>query len=184
MYYGEEIGMSDVRMPYKTALDPIPHLYKELPRFLVDFAGETLNRDEVRTPMQWSGKKNAGFSFAEKTWQPVHTNFSEVNVEKESSDNNSLLNVVQRVLKIRNEMECLRSGTLAFINRRKLPAHVLAYQRKLGSEEVVVFMNFGKQKNQFSFSGNWKHVFAINADDKFSNGKIELGAYGAIVLKK
>jgi glycosidase len=78
MYYGEEIGMTDLPQPFGTALDPIPHKFKFIPRFIFDLLGLLINRDEVRTPMQWDGTKNAGFSSAEKTWLPVHRNYSEI----------------------------------------------------------------------------------------------------------
>ena len=91
MYYGEEIGMTNLKLPFATALDPIPQKFKSIPRFVFDLLGMTINRDEVRTPMQWSAEKNAGFSSAEKTWLPIHPNYDAFNVEKESKDENSLL---------------------------------------------------------------------------------------------
>jgi len=88
IYYGEEIGMTSGRIPYKTALDPIPHIVK-IPRWLVHLSGETLNRDEVRTPMQWNADENAGFSMASKTWLPVNPNYKERNVEAGMLDSSS-----------------------------------------------------------------------------------------------
>ena len=57
MYYGEEIGMTNAKIPFAQALDPIPHKFKSIPRFVFDMLGMTLNRDEVRTPMQWNESK-------------------------------------------------------------------------------------------------------------------------------
>src|SRR5512139_3510675 len=83
MYYGEELGMTDARFPFKNALDPIPHKYKFIPRFVFDLLGLTINRDEVRTPMQWDEGRNAGFSTVDHTWLPVHENYKWINVEAE-----------------------------------------------------------------------------------------------------
>ena len=44
MYYGEEIGMTDARIPFKKGLDPIAQKMKKIPRFLFDLADETPNR--------------------------------------------------------------------------------------------------------------------------------------------
>ncbi len=185
MYYGEETGMTDVRMPYKKALDPIPHLYKGIPRFLVDLAGETMNRDELRTPMQWNSSKNAGFSTAEKTWLPAHTNFTNVNVEKERSDENSLLKVVQQVLKIRKEMPAIHSGTLELISKGTLPSNVLAFKRKMDGEEVLVVLNFSKAEKEIALTENFSNVlFSSSANEKLTEGKIHLSAYGTMILKK
>jgi oligo-1,6-glucosidase/alpha-glucosidase len=184
MYYGEEIGMQDARMPYSKALDPIPHLHKYVPRFLVDMVDETLNRDELRTPMQWDSTNAAGFSKAEKTWLPVHTNFRQVNVEKEESDPNSLLNMVQQLLNTRKTNTALSAGTLELIDSKLLPGGVLGYKRMAGNEEVLVLINFTKRKKEFSLPGTYNRILSVNKTDAYSNGKISLDTFGGIVLKK
>ena len=184
MYYGEEIGMQDARLPYSKALDPIPHLHKYVPRFLVDMVDETLNRDELRTPMQWDSTNAAGFSKAEKTWLPVHTNFRQVNVEKEEKDPNSLLNMVQQLLNIRKTNSALSSGTLELMDSKTLPRGVLAYKRMAGNEEVLVLINFTKQKKEFSLPGTYSRLISVNKTDAYSSGKISLDTFGGIILKK
>ncbi|MBM3126904.1 MAG: alpha-glucosidase, partial [Chloroflexi bacterium] len=112
IYYGEEIGMTNLRLPFRSALDPIPHKFKFIPRFVFDRMGTTINRDEVRTPMQWDERHHAGFSKAERTWLPIHPNYREVNVEKESVQAGSLLNTIRALLKIRSSERVLREGSL------------------------------------------------------------------------
>ncbi len=184
MYYGEEIGMQDFRMPYKNALDPIPHEHKYVPRFLVDMVGETLNRDELRTPMQWDSTNAAGFSQSAKTWLPVHTNFRQVNVENEVGDTASLLYLVTQLLKIRNETPAISSGGLTLTNSRLLPKGVLAYKRISGSNEIMVLINFSRHKKEFEVPGNWKNVLSVNKTDLYTNRKICLDTFGGIILKK
>ncbi len=185
MYYGEEIGMTDARIPFKKGLDPIAQKMKNVPRFLFDLAGETPNRDELRTPMQWNSSVNAGFSSAQKTWLPVHTNFTEVNVEKEMSNENSLLKVVQQVLKIRKEMPAIYSGTLELIRTGELPSNVLAFKRKLEGEEILVVLNFSNAEKEISLTEKFSNVlFSSSANEKISEGKIHLSAYGTMILKK
>ena len=147
MYYGEEIGMTNAKIPFAQALDPIPHKFQSIPRFVFDMLGMTLNRDEVRTPMQWDDEKNAGFSSAEKTWLPVHPNYDVVNVEKESNDEDSLLNTIRAILKIRNEHEALQQGSLELISG--LPDNVLGYRRKSDDDEIIVVLNFSESEKQF-----------------------------------
>jgi len=57
MYYGEELGMTDGRIPFSKALDPIPHKFGFIPHRIFDLLGITINRDEVRTPMQWDASR-------------------------------------------------------------------------------------------------------------------------------
>ena len=164
-------------------MDPIAQKVKHIPRYFFVLAGETPNRDELRPPMQWNNSENAGFSTAKKTWLPVQNNFDVINVEKEQRDSTSLLRTIQRILKIRNEMPAINSGTLEFIERDKLPENVLAYKRKAGNEEILVIMNLGKQKKTIRLPGNFsKILLRLSPEDKIANGDIELNKYGALVL--
>lgn len=148
MYYGEEIGMTDARIPFKKGLDPIAQKMKHVPRFLFDLAGETPNRDELRTPMQWSAEKNAGFSSAEMTWLPVNTDYKNLNVEQSLKADQSLLKYIQKILAIRNSHKVFSEGSLELIAKENLPHKVFGFKRKLGSEEFTVLINFsGKQKD-------------------------------------
>ena len=179
MYYGEELGMTNLQQPFKTALDPIPHKFTFLPRFVFDALGLLLNRDEVRTPMQWDATKNAGFSSAQKTWLPVHSNFVDVNVEKEMNDTDSLLRTIQTLLKIRKENLALSEGSLEILEN--LPVGVLGFSRKLGKDKIIVLLNFSEQAKEFQFT-NTKPIFKLSKDDDLKNEKIKLSGYGGIIL--
>ncbi len=179
MYYGEEIGMTNSKMPFAQALDPIPHKFQSIPRFVFDMLGMTLNRDEVRTPMQWNSERNAGFSLAEKTWLPLHPYHDAINVEEESKDQDSLLNTIRAILKIRNEHEALRQGSLELI--AGLPDNVLGYRRKSDDEEIIVVLNLSDSESQFPFTaGNC--IFKLSQQDETKDGKINLSRYGGMIL--
>ena len=147
-------------------------------------AGETLNRDELRTPMQWDSTKAAGFSSNSKTWLPVHTNFGQVNVEKEEHDPNSLLHMVQQLLKIRNGNAAISTGSLTIVDSQLLPKGVLGYRRELNNEEIIVLINFTKHKKEFQLNGTYNNILAVNKTDAYSNGKICLDTFGGLILKK
>ena len=173
IYYGEEIGMTNLKLPFATALDPIPHKFKFVPRFVFDLLGKTFNRDEVRTPMQWSNEKNAGFSSAETTWLPVHPNHDAVNVERESKDESSLLNAIRAILKVRNQELALRDGNLEWIHN--LPDEVLGYKRKNGTDTLAIFLNFNDKEKEFQFGeDNWMSVFGLSKEDHFNAGILKL----------
>ncbi|MGA7193692.1 MAG: alpha-glucosidase [Anaerolineales bacterium] len=180
IYYGEEIGMTNLKLPFATALDPIPHKFKSIPRFVFDMLGMTLNRDEVRTPMQWNDEKNAGFSSAEKPWLTIHPNYDVINVEKESKDESSLLNTIRVILKIRNEYETLQQGSLELI--ASLPDYVLGYRRKSDTEEIIALLNFSESETQFPFM-NGNCVLKLSNQDELKNGKINLSGYSGMILE-
>lgn len=146
MYYGEELGMTDARIPFKKGLDPIAQKMRKVPRFLFDLAGETPNRDELRTPMQWNNATNAGFSDAGTTWLPANKDYQHLNVETSMQKDSSLLRFVQKILAIRNGNEAFSKGSLELIDEKLLPKHVLAYKRKFGTEEFTVLLNFSSKE--------------------------------------
>ena len=183
LYYGEEIGMTNVKIPFEQAQDPLPHKFGFIPWLVYDKLGTTINRDEVRTPMQWKASKNAGFSQAQKTWLPVNADYQSVNVENEQQETDSLLNAFRELLKIRNGSSALRSGSLELRNRNELPDTVLMYKRRSDNDEITVVMNFSKNECQFEFKeNNWKKVFSLNMKDGFSGGIIKLDGFGGMIL--
>jgi maltose alpha-D-glucosyltransferase/alpha-amylase len=113
IYYGDEIGMGD-------------NIY----------IGD---RNGVRTPMQWSIDRNAGFSRADpqRLYLPVIMDpiygYQAVNVEAQSRDASSLLNWTRRMLAVRKQFSCFGRGTLEFIrpHNRKILAYVRRYQDEI-----------------------------------------------------
>lgn len=181
MYYGEEIGMTDLRMPYKKALDPIPHLFKMVPRFLADMTGETLNRDELRTPMQWNDSANGGFSSSAKTWLPVNSNYTHVNVAKEKEDKNSLLAVVQQLLQLRNKTKALSHGNMQLLE--KMPRNVLAYTREAEGSKALVLINFSKKDKTVDLpEGYSKIAYGAQSGASLNGNKVLLPALSGVVL--
>jgi alpha-glucosidase len=180
MYYGEEIGMIDARFPFATALDPIPHKYKLIPRFVFDALGLTLNRDEVRTPMQWDGTGNAGFSSADRTWLPVQENYDQINVETEEQDGESLLNTIKSLLRIRGQERSLREGSLALLDG--LPDHVLGYTRSIDEEKIFILLNFSGQEKVFPVEAT-ECIFKLTQRSQLSEKRIQLEAFSAVILR-
>ena len=136
MYYGDEIGMHDVPIPPDRVRDPFE---KNVP-------GLGLGRDPVRTPMQWTGGNNAGFSIAEP-WLPVAEEYRERNVAKEREDSTSLLTLYRRLIELRRSEAALAVGSYA-----ALPAgdDLMAYLRKAGDRRLLIVLNFGAQPRRFN----------------------------------
>jgi alpha-glucosidase len=179
MYYGEEIGMTDAKFPFASALDPIPHKFTFVPRFVFDVLGVLINRDEVRTPMQWNKTRNGGFSSAQKTWLPVHGNYKEINVEKQQTESNSLWNTVRALLRIRQQEKRLQEGSLEILEN--LPKGVLGYTRSLEGKRIVILLNFDDHEKEFQMENSGK-LFNLSAGDKAENRTIHLADYGGLLL--
>jgi maltose alpha-D-glucosyltransferase/alpha-amylase len=119
LYYGDEIGMGD-------------NVYLG-------------DRNGVRTPMQWTGGWNGGFSSAdpERLYQPLISNpvygYQAVNVESQRRQENSLLNWTKRLIQVRRSSRVFGRGSIEFL--RPANHRVLAYVRSLDSETVLVVNN-------------------------------------------
>lgn len=156
LYYGEEIGMSDLELSRLDQLRDFTALNTY--RIAVEQKGispqEALkiaaraSRDRCRTPMQWSNEPNAGFSPPEiETWLPVNPNFAErVNVAEQEADSGSLLNFYRAMLKLRKANPALLAGEY-----RELHPHseeILAFQRHDGQtgQDCLVILNFSSEE--------------------------------------
>ena len=130
MYYGEEIGMRDIRLKRGQILDPIGKRYWPF------FVG----RDGCRAPMQWDATANAGFGSGQP-WLPLNPDYPQRNVQIQSADADSLLNFTKRLLALRRESKALTRGEFALL--AGLPKDVLGYYRTLEKEQALVLLNFG-----------------------------------------
>jgi maltose alpha-D-glucosyltransferase/alpha-amylase len=122
IYYGDEIGMGDNI-----------------------FLGD---RDAVRTPMQWTSDRNAGFSRTEPArlylppiMDPVY-GYESVNVEAQSRSAGSLLNWMKRIISVRKAHRAFGRGTLEFLHpgNRK----VIAYLREHDDESILCVANLSR----------------------------------------
>lgn len=186
MYYGEELGMTDGRIPYKKGLDPIAQKYKWVARFLTDWADETLNRDDVRTPMQWSNSANGGFTKAGSAWLPVNKDYSIINAEDALQSDSSLTSVIKQLLELRKQSAALKEGTLELLPEGDLPKGLLGYVRKKGTDKVLILLNFSKRQVSFNAAKaqGKQHLFSIQSHDDVKEGVITLSPFGGMVLRQ
>ena len=122
VYYGDEIGMGD--------------------NFYLG------DRDGVRTPMQWSADRNAGFSGAnpQRLYLPVNINpenhYEAVNVETQQNNPDSLLWWMKRLIALRKDSKAFSRGSMEFLypeNRK-----VLAFLRRYENESILVVANLSR----------------------------------------
>ncbi|MBS1302579.1 maltose alpha-D-glucosyltransferase [Loktanella sp. SALINAS62] len=123
VYYGDDIGMGDNY-----------------------YLGD---RDGVRTPMQWSADRNAGFSRANPQrlylptiQDPVH-GYESVNVEAQQNAPSSLLNWMKRMIAVRQRHPVFGRGEIELLYPRN--RKVLAYVRRLGDEVMLCVANLSRQ---------------------------------------
>ncbi|HET8773433.1 MAG TPA: maltose alpha-D-glucosyltransferase [Thermoanaerobaculia bacterium] len=122
IYYGDEIGMGD-------------NIYLG-------------DRNGVRTPMQWSADRNAGFSRAnpQQLFLPViidpQYHYEQVNVESQQSSQYSLLWWMKRLIAMRKRYRALGRGSMEFLHSEN--RKVLAYVRRYEDETILVVANLSR----------------------------------------
>ncbi|HEX6771613.1 MAG TPA: alpha-glucosidase [Acidobacteriaceae bacterium] len=141
MYYGDELGMKTTPPTrVEDVKDPIGKIGWP----------EEKGRDGERTPMQWDGSPEAGFTTSDKPWLPVPDTYKTVNVAEEVRDEDSLLNWYKQLIRLRRENLALHSGKLTMLNTDD--RNVLAWIRQTpGAPVVVVACNFTAEPRKFSF---------------------------------
>ncbi len=133
VYYGEELGMEDAQLPWEAVLDPFE---KNVP-------GARLGRDPERTPMQWNGQANAGFSSA-TPWLPVHENYQKINAEAEMAEPESMWHLYRRLIALRAGSAALLQG--AYRSFDLGDGEVFAFERAAEQEIICVVLNFSDQE--------------------------------------
>jgi oligo-1,6-glucosidase len=110
----------------------------------------------------------------------VHENYRGVNVEKENSEEDSLLNIIRVLNKIRANEKPLREGSLEILDG--LPNGVLGYARKLENDKVVVLLNFSDQGKEFQIEAT-ECVFKLSGQETLKEKAIQLNGFGGVMLK-
>jgi maltose alpha-D-glucosyltransferase/alpha-amylase len=122
LYYGDEIGMGD-------------NIYLG-------------DRNGVRTPMQWTGDRNAGFSRADPSqlYQPVVIdpiyNYQAINVEAQLRSPTSLLHWLRHLIRVRRKTSAFGQGTLTFVPCSN--SKVVAYIRQDQRDTILVVNNLSR----------------------------------------
>ena len=122
LYYGDEIGMGD-------------NIYLG-------------DRNGVRTPMQWSGDRNAGFSRADPSqlYQPLIMDpiyhYQAINVEAQLRSPASLLHAVRKMIAIHKQYPLFGRGSLTFVKSKN--HHVVAYVREYQGQMALIVNNLSK----------------------------------------
>jgi alpha-glucosidase len=176
IYYGEEIGMTQVAIAPERVQDPFE---KNVP-------GIGVGRDGCRTPMQWVSAPHAGFSETEP-WLPLADDFRSNNVENQRADPASILNLYRRLTTLRRSHPALTAGTYQPIAAQ---GDLLLYRREHDDERVVVALNMGSEALNLRLENLLRHGQILlsshaDRDGERIDGELDLrGNEGVIVGSK
>lgn len=105
------------------------------------------SRDSARTPVQWSGEENAGFTTG-KPWFSVNENYPEINVAQQEEDPDSILNFYRKAIALRKKLSCVRDGD--YIEHKRSSSRLYVYSRQDSRQRILVVCSFSPRKQRFT----------------------------------
>ena len=162
LYYGEELGLTQVEIGYDDLKDPEAIANWPL----------TLSRDGARTPMPWEADSPyAGFSTS-RPWLPLGPDHPALAADRQNADPASLLNLTRQLVAVRRTQNALRLGDFAVEQADDV---LLVFKRTHGNEQLRCLFNFGEAPIAIDAAG--EVVIAVNGADLRT-----LPPFGALVL--
>ena len=156
LYQGDELGMTN--FPFKKLAEyddiEVHNAYKEQvgggQMTEEEFLARTSihARDNSRTPMQWTGGGQAGFTTANHSWLAINPNYTTVNAAQQIDDPDSIYRYTQRVIALHHSSKAFVYGNYADLDPQN--AQVFAYTRTLGDERFLVVLNWSKQATTYT----------------------------------
>ena len=140
------------------------------------------SRDNGRTPMQWTGGENAGFTTG-TPWIGVSRNSGSINVETELADGDSVFRYYQKLVKLRKDYDVVAYGDFEALAERH--PQIFAYRRTWKDEELLVVNNF------YGRDASWNSGLDLTGFEKilgnydggtWEGGNFELRPFESLVL--
>ncbi len=179
LYYGEEIGLRDVEVPFDEIIDP--------PARRVEEGWVWWNRDGCRSPMPWTGEPGHGFTTG-RPWIRFGDDADTRNVAAQAPDPPSVLATYQRLIALRQGRSSLRRGAL-----RRLDIggdDVLAYLRETNAEATLVVANFVREGSTVDLGpagdGPWLPIGGSHEDPSApdGSGSLKLRGLEVVILER
>lgn len=155
LYQGEECGMTNCRLAKEEWKDfeaindyAVLQSMMRLPAPLAEKIIVKMTRDNARTPVQWSGGRNAGFTDG-TPWMRVNPNYREINIEEDVLRMDSVVNFYKKAIALHHAHPALTFGTYAPVDEKN--KRVLAYLRRGETETLLVAINLSDKQAKVSF---------------------------------
>ena len=191
IYQGQEIGMENVKFQSIDEVDDISTLDEyqvALNAGLTpDAALKAVNRvsrDNARTPFQWDASENAGFTTG-TPWLRVNRNYTEINLESQKKDPDSVYQYYRRLLALRKDpayAETVVYGELVPVFEDQ--DRVMAYYRKSADQTLLVIGNYKTQPQTLTLPAEIRKIVLNNLPQLKTDGnEIMLEGYQAVILE-
>ncbi len=159
IYQGEELGMTNVKYPIEDYRDiETRNMYRE--RVQAGYREEEVmasiyakGRDNARTPMQWDGSENAGFTNGEP-WIRVNPNYRDINAANQVGVPGSVFEYYRKLVALRKGYPVLTDGRFKLLLEED--EKVFAYLREDEGHRLLVLCNFFGEPAKCSLIASWE----------------------------
>lgn len=178
LYYGDELGMTNVDIPKDQLQDPFEALDP----------GKGQGRDPQRTPMLWNGEENnAGFTTG-KPWLPISSNWKEINVAQQIDDDHSMLKFTRALIELRRENAALTVGSYRGVLTDK-DSPVMAYRREHEDGNFFIALNLCEDAAVIDLPYGYTDLETVlsthgGADSPPVKNRLELKGHEGRILKQ
>lgn len=189
IYQGEEIGMVNTPVSSIEELDDIESLNMYRERLAAGYDKADIlasinkkGRDNARRPMQWSNHEHGGFTTG-TPWLELSPRYSEINVENELADSESLFYYYQRLIQLRKNNPLVVWGTYQELVPND--TQLFVYERSYENETWLIVANFYEEEADFSHeSHKVKEIILSNySDSSVDLANLHLRAYETVVYR-
>lgn len=190
IYQGQEIGMQNAVWENIEEYDDIStkdqyHIAREAGlsnEEALKVCGR-MSRDNARTPVQWSNKENAGFTTG-KPWLKVNSNYTQINVESQEAQPDSVLNYYRKLTALRKSPEYKEVFTYGtFAPAYEETESVMAYYRIGDGKRILVAANFGDIPAEVKLEYPVKKVLLSNQKEEVKTQEMRAAQSKNSILK-
>lgn len=191
VYQGEELGMTNCPFDSLDEVRDIESLnaFKEMaeagtitPEDMLRYIN-LRGRDNARTPMQWDGSENAGFTKG-TPWIKLNPNYKEINAAAELADSGSVFYYYKKLIALRKQEAVIVYGDYQLLEPESGSLYV--YTRALEEEKLLVICSFTNQEKCYEIPEEFRSgsILIGNGKREKVEEKIGLLPYEALVIKK
>ncbi|MGE6618342.1 alpha,alpha-phosphotrehalase [Bacillus mycoides] len=194
IYQGEEIGMTNPKFESIEQYRDVESLNIYDIKLEEGLSKEEIigilkqkSRDNSRTPMQWNGEVNSGFTTS-TPWISVAENFKEINVEKALEDKESVFYHYKKLIELRKKYDIITDGKYDVLDENH--PNIWAYTRTVNNEVLLVINNFYGEEITYSvpvhvqLDGMKQEVLLSNYKDSSKDiTNLNLRPYESIVYR-
>ena len=151
LYQGQEIGMTTWRPESVEMYRDVQTIYNYHHSALNKSPEQRLrrlwrsSRDGARSPVQWDSTENAGFTTG-TPWIGVNPNYTEINVEKQNADPDSVLNFYRKAITLRKSLPVVKEGS--YKEHFPLDGKRYIYSREMDGQKLLVLCSFSEKQEK------------------------------------